>query len=105
MRLFGTEIYLKISVDVLWNDVLRLGFVLAVHDIHVQPPLLEAEAKKNKGLNARSQLNKNHRHEALELKQKWRHTINKRFLTCLMNKGASRSGSSKHFSSSPRKKL
>lgn len=41
----GTEFYLKISVDVLWNDVLRLGFVLAVHDVHVQPPLLEAQAR------------------------------------------------------------
>lgn len=52
----GTNIYLKVSIDVLWNNVLRLGFVLAVHDVHVQPPLLELEASKNKKINSEWQL-------------------------------------------------
>lgn len=32
--------YLKVGVDVLRDDVLRFGFVLAVDNVHVQSPLL-----------------------------------------------------------------
>lgn len=102
-----TKVYLKVSVNVLWNNMFRLGFVLAVHDVHVQPPLLELEANTEWQLKEwdNSFYCKNFKYDGLQLKQKRWRIIKERVLTCLMNNGASLSGSSKHFSSSPRKKL
>lgn len=91
--------YLKISVDILWHDVLRFRLVLTVHDVHVQPSLLELGAKvKSFFLMQKLAFN-----NMCSCKTKVLFKI--KIKTCLTNKGASRSGSSKHFSSSPRKKL
>lgn len=39
--------YLEVGVDVLWDDVLRLGLVLTVNYIHVQSPFLETKSTHN----------------------------------------------------------
>lgn len=33
--------HLKVGLDVLWDDMFRLGFVLAVNHVHVKSPLLQ----------------------------------------------------------------
>lgn len=37
---------LKVSLNILWDNVLRLRLVLTVHNIHVQTPLLQCKPKK-----------------------------------------------------------
>ena len=43
---FVTESYLKKGVNVFWDNVFRLWFILAINYVHVQPSLLGKEGKQ-----------------------------------------------------------
>lgn len=46
--------YLKVCINILRHDVLRLRLVLAVHNIHVQSPFLYLQQKQKRILQIRT---------------------------------------------------